>query len=125
MGNLAIRVGAFCADADVGETVDVTWKGECDLDAVEQLEPFFAAVHAAAIATSPSRDVTFDVKEVEFMCSSCLAKLVAWLARIRALEAAAQYKVRIRSDPKVPWQKRSLRAVQLFAPELVTLETET
>jgi hypothetical protein len=123
MGRLAIRAGSFRADTDVGETVDVTWKGECDLDAVEELGPFFDAVHTAAIATSPPREVIFDVKEVEFMSSSCLSKLVAWLARIRDLEAAARYKVRIQYDPKVPWQKRSLRAVQFFAPELVTLET--
>ena len=123
MGRLAIRSGTFEADIDVGETVDVTWKGECDLDAVEELEPFFDGVHTAAIATSPPREVVFDLKKVEFMSSSCLAKLVAWLARIRELEASARYKVRIRSDPKVPWQKRSLRAVQFFAPELVILET--
>lgn len=122
MGDLALNVGTLRAEGRVGDTVEVTWQGECDLDAVGALETFFDELHSAATSTSPPRDVVFDLQAVEFMSSSCLSKVVSWLARIRDLEAGARYKVRIRSNPKIPWQKRSLRAVQFFAPELVTLE---
>lgn len=124
MGVLAFDVGTFRAEGRVGESgqsVVVTWTGECDLSAVEQLEAFFDQLHATATDATPPREVVLDLHEVSFMNSSCLSKLVAWLARIRDLDAAARYKVRIRSNPKVAWQKRSLRAVQFFAPELVTV----
>ncbi len=122
MTALALDVGTFRADGRVGETVDLTWSGECGLAVVGDIESFFDEVHSAATDTAPPRDVVLDLKGVTFMNSSCLSKLVAWLSRIHDLEPAARYRIRIRSNPQVLWQKRSLRAVQFFAPELVTVD---
>jgi hypothetical protein len=122
MTGLNLDVETFRAMGRVGDTaVDIIWSGECDLAAVNELEGFFDAVHKAAIDASPPRDVRLDLYEVSFMNSSCLSKLVAWLAKVRDADASSRYKVRIRSNPEIPWQKRSLRAVQFFAPELVTV----
>lgn len=122
MGVLALNVATFRAQGQVAEVIELTWAGECDLDTLVELEKYFEDLHATATSTSPPRDVVLDLQAVDFMSSSCLSKLVSWLARIRDLDTAARYKVRIRSNPKIPWQKRSLRAVQFFAPELVTLD---
>lgn len=122
MTGLAVDVGTFTAKTRVGDNVDIIWSGECDLDVVDALQGFFEAVHKAATESSPPRDVRLDLHEVSFMNSSCLSKLIAWLAKVRDSDAAVRYRVRILSNPSIPWQKRSLRAVQSFAPDLITVQ---
>ncbi len=63
-----------------------------------------------------------DLRQLEFMNSSCFKCLVTWLHRLQQAPAADRYAIRIVSSPSVSWQKRSLYAIRAFAPDLVTVE---
>lgn len=103
-------------------SIVVSLAGTADTAVREPLEEFFTQVHSEAVRlTTPT--VVVDLRELEFMNSSCLKVFVAWLARLRELEAPAQYKVCFRSNPKLLWQRRSLAALSCFAIDLVTIET--
>lgn len=120
MSALAFDNGTFRAQAAIGDSVDIACAGECDLDAVEALEKLLGDIHEKG--TEQARNVILDLREVSFMASSCLAKLIAWIARVRELPEADRYRIRIRSSARFPWQKRSLQAVHHFAPDIVTVE---
>jgi len=69
------------------------------------------------------KTVKVDLRQLEFMNSSCFKIFVAWLAQLRDLDAAKQYKIQIVSNPNLLWQRRSLAALSCFAVDLVTIET--
>ena len=100
----------------------VSLAGTADTAVREQLEEYFTQVHAEAVRLK-TPTVVVDLRELEFMNSSCLKVFVAWLAHLRELETPAQYKVCFRSNPKLLWQRRSLAALSCFAIDLVTIET--
>lgn len=96
--------------------------GTADLAARADLEDYMRRLHDEAVRTSASA-VVVDLRELEFMNSSCLKVFVVWLAQLRDMDAGAHYKVRIRSNPDLLWQRRSLAALSCFAVDLVTIET--
>jgi anti-anti-sigma factor len=104
------------------DAIVVQLAGTADTAVREQLEEFFTQLHAEAVRLAQPA-VVVDVRELEFMNSSCLKVFVAWLAQLRELQGPAQYKVRFRSNPNLLWQRRSLAALSCFAIDLVTIET--
>ncbi len=56
------------------------------------------------------------------MNSSSFKIFVAWLANVQELPPEKQYKITLRSNPNLHWQRRSLAALSCFAAELVTIE---
>ncbi len=104
------------------EAIVVVLAGTADTSVREQLEEYFTQLHSEALRLRVPT-VTVDLRELEFMNSSCLKVFVAWLAHLREVEAPAQYKVCFRSNPKLLWQRRSLAALSCFAIDLVTIET--
>lgn len=95
--------------------------GTADLAARPDLEDYMRKLHDEAVRAKVSA-VVVDLRELEFMNSSCLKVFVVWLAQLRDMDAAGQYKVRIRSNPDLLWQRRSLAALSCFAVDLVTIE---
>jgi anti-anti-sigma factor len=106
----------------VDGSIVVGLTGTADTAAREKLEEYFTQLHAEAVRLR-TPNVVVDLRELEFMNSSCLKVFVAWLAHLRELEAPVQYKVSFRSNPKLLWQRRSLAALSCFAIDLVTIET--
>ena len=104
------------------DSIVVALSGTADTAVREQLEEYFTQLHAEAVRLQ-TKKVTVDLRELEFMNSSCLKVFVSWLAHLRELEEPAQYKVSFRSNPKLLWQRRSLAALSCFAIDLVTIET--
>lgn len=103
-------------------TIAVKLAGTADTAVRAELERYVKTVHEEAVRLRVPA-VVVDLKELEFMNSSCLKIFVAWLAQLRELEPQSQYKVRIRSNPALLWQRRSLAALSCFAVDLVTIET--
>ena len=66
-------------------------------------------------------EAVVDLRDLEFMNSSCFKSFVTWITDIQELDAAHQYKVRFVSNPKMHWQKRSLHSLRCFAVELITV----
>jgi len=118
-----IAVDGFATSASVdGQTVRVTMTGTADVRGIEHLERFMPQLHDAALGAK-AKEVVVDLLALEFMNSSCFKSLVAWIAQLRDVEPAQQYRVKLLSSSAQRWQRRSLHALSSFAPELVAVET--
>jgi anti-anti-sigma factor len=106
----------------VDDIIEVQLAGTADTAVRAELDDYITKLHAEAVRLNVPA-VVVDLRELEFMNSSCLKVFVAWLAILRELEPIAQYRIRIRSNPALLWQRRSLAALSCFAIDLVTIET--
>jgi anti-anti-sigma factor len=102
--------------------INVRIAGTADTAVRAQLDDYVRRLHTEAVRLRVPA-VVVDLRELEFMNSSCLKVFVVWLAQLRDLEPSSYYKVRIRSNPELLWQRRSLAALSCFAIDLVTIET--
>lgn len=64
--------------------------------------------------------VFVNMDKLEFLSSGCFKSLCTWARLLLSREAA--YKLRIISNPKYHWQVRSLNALMMLAPDLISVE---
>jgi hypothetical protein len=102
-----------------GLNMSVRLTGTGDLRVVGRLDEFLTKVHAEAEQVGVQQ-VSVDLKELEFMNSSCFKTFVSWLGRVQ--ESKRPYKVRLQASDKFHWQKRSLHALKCFAADHVIIE---
>jgi hypothetical protein len=105
-----------------GNVITVQFVGTADTEARAELDTYVKQLHVEAVRLAVA-NVVVDLRELEFMNSSCLKIFVAWLAQLRDLAPDKQYRIQIRSNPNLLWQRRSLAALSCFAVDLVTIET--
>lgn len=115
--NEALKVSASFAN----QILEARFVGTADLETLADLEAVVTALQAHSTRTEPST-VVLDFRELEFMNSSSFKVFVSWLANIQELPPEKQYKITLRSNPNLHWQRRSLFALSCFAAELVTIE---
>ncbi len=96
-------------------------RGAAEYQDPAPLDALLKVLHEASLEKSAS-EVAVDLREVEFMNSSCFKSLVSWISELEEVDAARRYKVRFLSDESVLWQRRSLHAIKCFAPALVSVE---
>jgi hypothetical protein len=119
---LAANTKDFSTDGGAdGDGIIVRWKGSADLRAQEPLTLMLRSLHEEARRRG-TRAVRVDLTELEFMNSSCFKNVLFWINQVQQLAPEEQYRIRFLSNPTLHWQKRSLRALQTFAAELVTVE---
>jgi hypothetical protein len=94
--------------------------GTADLRVTDSVEAILTRVHQKALELSIA-EVHMDLRELEFMNSSCFKSFVSWISEVSDL-TAGQYRIRFLSNPSILWQRRSLHALSCFAAELVTIE---
>ena len=94
--------------------------GTADLRVTDSVEAILTRVHQKALELSIP-EVRVDLRELEFMNSSCFKSFVSWISEVSDL-TAGQYRIRFLSNPSILWQRRSLHALSCFAAELVTIE---
>jgi hypothetical protein len=85
------------------------------------LEEFLLALHGE-VQRLHVQQVVVDIRELEFMNSSCLKDFVYWLSTVRDAPAAERYRIVFYSNPEYHWQKRSLHSLTCFATEFVRVE---
>jgi hypothetical protein len=79
---------------------------------------------AASEARRPGvREVLVDLRDLEFMNSSCFKHFVTWICDFQDAPPPSGPHFRFRSDPKRLWQRRSLHALSGLAAGLVSIET--
>jgi hypothetical protein len=103
-----------------GTALVVKLSGTADLRVTDSVEAILMHVHQKALELSSS-EVQVDLRELEFMNSSCFKSFVSWISDVSEL-VAGQYRIRFLSSPSILWQRRSLHALSCFAAELVTIE---
>ena len=94
--------------------------GTADLRVTDSVEAILTRVHQKALELSIP-EVRMDLRELEFMNSSCFKSFVSWISEVSDL-TVGQYRIRFLSNPSILWQRRSLHALSCFAAELVTIE---
>ncbi len=104
-----------------GQELIVELVGNADHRSSEQMRDLCAQLHTAAMASGVTATV-IDIRKLDFMNSSCFKALVTWVTDIQDMDAAKRYRVRVYSNPKMSWQKRSLQSLQYFAVDLVSVE---
>jgi anti-anti-sigma factor len=101
--------------------ITVNALGNADMRAKDAFDSVLSNVHEEALRLE-SKEVIVDLRNLEFMNSSCLKCLVTWIGKIQALEPARRYHVRLVSRSELLWQRRSLHALRSFATDLVSIE---
>lgn len=86
------------------------------------LDGFLKAIHEAALVDTVG-EVVVDLRELEFMNSSCIKAFVSWIGNVQEATPSGQYRMRFLSDAKKEWQGRSLAALACFAADLIRVET--
>lgn len=94
--------------------------GTADLRVTDSVEAILNRVHQKAMELAVT-EVQVDLRELEFMNSSCFKSFVSWISEVSDL-TEGQYRIRFLSNPSILWQRRSLHALSCFAAELVTIE---
>jgi hypothetical protein len=111
----------FAASAQhEGTAITATLKGNADYAALDALDMLLDRVHAEARRLGV-KEAVVDLRQLEFMNSSCFKSFVSWITDIQELDADRQYKVRFISNPNMHWQKRSLHSLRCFAVELISV----
>lgn len=91
--------------------------GEAEGAAV--LDRFLAQLHQQAL-TRELREVTLELMELEFINSSCLKAMVAWIYKVDT--EGRPYKIRLLRDASLHWQRTSIATLQRLAPDVVVIE---
>jgi len=104
-----------------GQQVSLKLVGNADIRAMFPLESLLKRLESE-VDRVRVREVVVDLRNLEFMNSSCFKSFVSWLSDLQELPAEEVYMVRLKSDPEKHWQKRSLSALSCFAVDLVRLE---
>lgn len=125
MGELASFGGQDFAGAlsHKDATLHLHLRGDASGDADAPLEQLLTRAHEEAIARGTERTV-IDLRDVEFMSSTCFKSFVSWVTTIQELEPPKQYRLHFLSNASAAWQKRSLRSLSCFAVDLITVESE-
>jgi hypothetical protein len=111
----------FTAHASARDrSIQVSLTGTADLMATSLLDQFLRNVHAEA-QRCLAEEVTVDVRQLEFMNSSCLKSFVWWACAVQEQPAPGQYRIVIVSNSSICWQRRSLNALASLATEVVSI----
>jgi hypothetical protein len=112
----------FAAQASASERrIAVSLTGTADLTVKNQLDRFLREVHAEA-QRCLAEEVTVDVRQLEFMNSSCLKCFVWWISTVQEQPGEAKYRIVFLSSPSVYWQRRSLNALACLASDIITIQ---
>lgn len=101
-----------------GAAIRAWLKGTADYHALDAVEMLLTRVHAEALRLEIDEAV-IDLRQLEFMNSSCFRNFISWLAEILELNEDRRYKVKFLFNPELHWQNRSLHTLRCFAVEVV------
>jgi anti-anti-sigma factor len=105
-----------------GKTILLKFSGEADVEAKPEIDNVVRKIHEEALKL-PAERVEVDLRQLEFMNSSCFKVFVSWLGSVQDLDSSKQYRIHLLSNPNLHWQRRSLAALSCFAVDLVTITT--
>ena len=106
-----------------GGSMTLRLSGEADRGAVPRLQDYVERLHAQ-LQRLRAREVLVDLRDLAFMNSSCFRVLIHWVVEITKLKPDARYRLILRHDPDVLWQRQSYLSLQGFAPDVVSLQSD-
>lgn len=105
-----------------GESLRIVLEGEGGADSIDTIGRILEAAHAEALRLHV-KEVIADLTQLEFLSSSGVKHFVYWVRNVSGLAEDEVYRIRLVSNPRMIWQKRSLEALRCFNAALVTVET--
>ncbi len=118
----AMKEPDFAAHASTSDRrIQVSLAGNADLTVKSQLDHFLREVHNEA-RRCLAEEVTVDVRQLEFMNSSCLKSFVWWISTVQEQAGDGRYRIVFVSSPTVYWQRRSLNALACLANEIISIQ---
>jgi hypothetical protein len=102
-----------------GEGGRVRFAGTGEAEGAKVLGDFLALLHDEATAQGLG-EVTIELSELDFINSSCLKAMVAWVYKVDT--EGRPYTIRLLRDAALHWQRTSLATLQRLAPEVVFVE---
>jgi hypothetical protein len=118
---LGIHTHGFDARVSLGDTVELQLIGSSNQALLAPLRELVTQVHDAVCA-APRTRVVIDLTSLEFMTAACFNVFVAWIDLINELPPDKRYQLQFRSNPTIPWQRRSLHTLSCFATGLVVVD---
>ena len=106
----------------VDQALLVRLSGTADLRVTETVEKLLSTVHQQA-TSGHLEQVKVDLRNLEFMNSSCFKSFVSWISQVQEMAEASQYRILFFSNPAILWQRRSLNALSCFAAHLITIDS--
>lgn len=97
----------------------VRFAGTGEAEGAAVLDRFLALLHQQALARELS-EVTIELEELEFINSSCLKAMVAWIYKVDT--EGRPYKIRLLRDASLHWQRTSIATLQRLAPDVVIVQ---
>src|SRR5688572_5076169 len=102
-----------------GARGSVRFSGIGEAEGAALLDRFLTLLHEQALAQQLP-EVTIELAQLDFINSSCLKAMVAWIYKVDT--EGRPYKIRLRRDASMHWQRTSLATLQRLAPEVVVIE---
>jgi hypothetical protein len=97
----------------------VRFAGTGEAEGAAVLDRYLGLLHQLAVSRE-LREVTIELEELEFINSSCLKAMVAWIYKVDT--EGRPYKIRLLRDSSLHWQRTSIATLQRLAPEVVSVE---
>lgn len=97
----------------------VRFAGTGEAEGAAVLDRYLGVLHQHAL-TRELREVVLELWELEFINSSCLKAMVAWIYKVDT--EGRPYKIRLLRDASLHWQRTSIATLQRLAPEVVVIE---
>ena len=107
-----------------GELIRLGFSGTADLRVAEEVDAILRAVHGSVLG-SDVHEVIVDMRDLEFMNSSCFKGFASWISALHGTTDGQRYKIRFLSNRAILWQRRSLHALTCLAPELVSVDASS
>ncbi|MDP9150610.1 MAG: hypothetical protein M3O36_11810 [Myxococcota bacterium] len=96
--------------------------GNADMNVIVALSTELKRIHDEAVRLKV-REVVCDFARLYFMNSSCFKSFVAWIATVETMEQSQRYRIRLRSNQELHWQKRSFEALRSLSDTVVSIES--
>jgi hypothetical protein len=97
----------------------VRFAGTGEAEGAAVLDRFLGLLHEQAVSRG-FQEVTIELRELEFINSSCLKAMVAWIYKVDT--EGRPYKIRLLRDASLHWQRTSIATLQRLAPDVVIIE---
>ena len=114
----------FVASVDLGHDRPPTLElvGSADTAATRELAGLLQRLHAQLVKLRVT-EIVVDMRELDHMAAGCVRELLAWFAALESTPVGDRYKIRLRSNAAIAWQRHTLPALSCFDTALVVVET--
>jgi hypothetical protein len=117
-----VKGNDFSAHGSASErSILVRLAGTADLTVKSHLDSFLREVHTEA-QRRLAEVVTVDVRQLDFINSSCLKSFVWWISTVQEQPGEGRYRIIFLSSPSKPWQRRSLNSLACIASDIITVQ---